>query len=217
MADLTWYSREGADSRFLTKQAAAALATEQSRASGDAALGQRIDVVSATAEAALPRSEASQTYATKEALAQAQLGGGGQAPDLSAYATKSEMQAADTSLGSRIDSLASTVSEVSTKADAAAARTDLAAYQTTEAATTAARAAAAAVAETYATKASLADYLPKTEAAGVYATKSDLANAQLGGKGEAPDLSHLATKVEVASADTALGQRIDSVLSLIHI
>ena len=211
MADLTWYSREGADSRFLTKQAAAALATEQSRASGDAALGQRIDVVSATAEAALPRSEASQTYATKEALAQAQLGGDGQAPDLSAYATKSEMQAADGALGTRIDSLSSTVSSVSAKADAAAPREALTAYQTTEAAATAAQTAAAAVSETYATKASLADYLPKTEAAGVYATKSDLANAQLGGKGEAPDLSHLATKAEVSSADTALGQRIDSV------
>lgn len=211
MADLTWYSREGADSRFLTKQAAAALATEQSRASGDAALGQRIDVVSATAEAALPRSEASQTYATKEALAQAQLGGGGQAPDLLAYATKSEMQAADGALGTRIDSLSSTVSSVSAKADAAAPREALTAYQTTEAAATAAQTAAAAVSETYATKASLADYLPKTEAAGVYATKSDLANAQLGGKGEAPDLSHLATKAEVSSADTALGQRIDSV------
>lgn len=211
MADLTWYSREGADSRFLTKQAAAALATEQSRASGDAALGQRIDVVSATAEAALPRSEASQTYATKEALAQAQLGGGGQAPDLSAYATKNEMQAADGALGTRINSLSSTVSSVSAKADAAAPREALTAYQTTEAAATAAQTAAAAVSETYATKASLADYLPKTEAAGVYATKSDLANAQLGGKGEAPDLSHLATKAEVSSADTALGQRIDSV------
>lgn len=213
MADLTWYSREGADSRFLTKQAAAALATEQSRASGDAALGQRIDVVSATAEAALPRSEASQTYATKEALAQAQLGGGGQDPDLSAYATKSEMQAADGALGTRIDSLSSTVSSVSAKADAAAPREALTAYQTTEAAATAAQTAAAAVAETYATKASLADYLPKTEAAGVYATKSDLANAQLGGEGKAPDLSHLATKAEVTSADTALGQRIDSVMA----
>ena len=211
MADLTWYSREGADSRFLTKQAAAALATEQSRASGDAALGQRIDAVSATAGAALPRAEAEQTYATKEALAQAQLGGGGQAPDLSAFATKSEVQAADGALGSRIDSLTSTVSAVSTKADAAATRSDLASYQTTEAAATAAREASAAVAETYVTKTSLADYLPKTEAAGVYATKSDLANAQLGGNGQAPDLSHLATKAEVTSADTALGQRIDSV------
>lgn len=254
MADLTWYSREGADSRFLTKQAAQGLATESARAAGDAALGQRIDAVSATAGAALPRAEAAATYATKEALARAQLGGGGQAPDLSAYATKSEVQSADTQINSRIDSLSSTVSAVSSKVDAAptvdsvnqAARTEaasaaqaavtpvktalegriapleealskaatkaeLAAYQTTEAATQAARTAASQVSETYATKAALADYLPKTEAAGVYATKSDLANAQLGGKGEAPDLSHLATKAEMTSADTALGQRIDAV------
>ena len=254
MSDLTWYSREGADSRFLTKQAAQGLATESARAAGDAALGQRIDAVSATAGAALPRTEAAATYATKEALAQAQLGGGGQAPDLSAYATKSEVQSADTQINSRIDSLTSTVSEFSSKVDAAptvdsvnlAARTEaasaasaavapvkaalegriapleealpkaatkaeLAAYQTTEAATQAASQAASQVAETYATKAALADYLPKTEAAGVYATKSDLANAQLGGKGEAPDLSHLATKAEMTSADTALGQRIDAV------
>ena len=254
MADLTWYSREGADSRFLTKQAAQGLATESARAAGDAALGQRIDAVSATAGAALPRAEAAATYATREALAQAQLGGGGQAPDLSAYATKSEMQSADTQLNSRIDSLSSTVSAVSSKVDAAptvdsvnqtarteaasaaqaavapvktalegriapleealpkaATKAELAAYQTTEAATQAARTAASQVSETYATKAALADYLPKTEAAGVYATKSDLANAQLGGKGEAPDLSHLATKAEMTSADTALGQRIDAV------
>ena len=254
MSDLTWYSREGADSRFLTKQAAQGLATESARAAGDAALGQRIDAVSAIAGAALPRVEAAQTYATKEALAQAQLGGGGQAPDLSAYATKSEMQSADTQINSRIDSLSSTVSAVSSKVDTAptvdrvnqtarteaasaaqaavapvktalegriasleealpkaATKAELAAYQTTEAATQAARTAASQVSETYATKAALADYLPKTEAAGVYATKSDLANAQLGGKGEAPDLSHLATKVEMASADTALGQRIDAV------
>lgn len=254
MADLTWYSREGADSRFLTKQAAQGLATESARAAGDAALGQRIDAVSATAGAALPRAEAAQTYATKEALAQAQLGGGSQAPDLSAYATKSEMQSADTQLNSRIDSLSSTVSAVSSKVDAAptvdsvnqtarteaasaaqaavapvktalegriapleealpkaATKAELAAYQTAEAAQTAASKAASQVAETYATKASLSDYLPKTEAEGVYATKSDLANAQLGGKGEAPDLSHLATKAEMTSADTTLGQRIDQV------
>lgn len=254
MADLTWYSREGADSRFLTKQAAQELATESARAAGDAALGQRIDAVSATAREALPRTEAAQTYATKEALAQAQLGGGGQAPDLSAYATKNEVQSADTQINSRIDSLTSTVSAVSSKVDAAptvgtvnlAARTEasqaaqaavapvkaalegriapleealpkaatkaeLAAYQTTEAAQTAASQAASQVAETYATKAALADYLPKTEAAGVYATKSDLANAQLGGGGAAPDLSHLATKADMTSADIALGQRIDAV------
>lgn len=200
MADLTWYSREGADQRFLTRSEASGLASKTEITQGDAALGARIDAVKATAEAALPAATAEATYATKEALAQAQLGGGAQAPDLSAYATKVEMQSADSALGTRIDSLTSTVTAAASKADSAATSEDLAAYPTS-----------AAVAETYATKASLGDYLPKTEAAGVYATKTDLANAQLGGKGEAPDLSHLATKAEMTSADTALGQRIDQV------
>ncbi len=200
MADLTWYSREGADQRFLTRSEAGNLASKTDSAQGDAALGARIDAVKATAEAALPAATAEATYATKEALAQAQLGGGAQAPDLSSYATKVEMQSADSALGTRIDSLTSTVTAASSKADAAVSREDLAAYPTS-----------AMVAETYATKASLGDYLPKTEAAGIYATKSDLANAQLSGKGEAPDLSHLATKAEMISADAALGQRIDQV------
>ena len=200
MADLTWYSREGADQRFLTRSEAGNLASKEESTQGDAALGARIDAVKATAEAALPAATAEATYATKEALAQAQLGGGAQAPDLSAYATKAEVQSADSALGTRIDSLTSTVTAAASKADSAATGEDLAAYPTS-----------AAVAETYATKASLGDYLPKTEAAGVYATKTDLANAQLGGKGEAPDLSHLATKAEMTSADTALGQRIDQV------
>lgn len=200
MADLTWYSREGADQRFLTRSEAGNLASKADSTQGDAALGARIDAVKATAEAALPAATAEATYATKEALAQAQLGGGAQAPDLSAYATKVEMQSADSALSTRIDSLTSTVTTVSGKADSAVTREDLAAYPTS-----------ATVAETYATKASLGDYLPKTEAAGVYATKTDLANAQLSGKGEAPDLSHLATKAEMTSADAALGQRIDQV------
>ena len=200
MADLTWYSREGADQRFLTRNEASGLASKTESTQGDAALGARIDAVKATAEAALPAATAEATYATKEALAQAQLGGGAQAPDLSAYATKVEMQSADSALGTRIDSLTSTVTAATSKADAAVTSEDLSAYPTS-----------ASVAETYATKASLGDYLPKTEAAGVYATKSDLANAQLSGKGEAPDLSHLATKVEMTSADAALGQRIDQV------
>ena len=200
MADLTWYSREGADQRFLTRNEAGNLASKEESSQGDAALGSRIEAVKATAEAALPAATAEATYATKEALAQAQLGGGAQAPDLSSYATKVEMQSADSALGTRIDSLTSTVTAASGKADAAVSREDLSAYPTS-----------ATVAETYATKASLGDYLPKTEAAGVYATKSDLANAQIGGKSEAPDLSHLATKAEMTSADTALGQRIDQV------
>lgn len=200
MADLTWYSRAGADQRFLTKSEAGSLASKSDITQGDAALGARIDSVKATAEAALPAATAEATYATKEALAQAQLGGGAQAPDLSAYATKAEMQSADSALGTRIDSLTSTVTAAASKADAAVTREDLSAYPTS-----------ATVDETYATKASLGDYLPKAEAAGVYATKTDLANAQLGGKGEAPDLSHLATKAEMTSADAALGQRIGQV------
>ena len=90
MADLTWYSREGADQRFLTKSEASGLASKEESAQGDAALGSRIDAVKATAEAALPSATAATTYATKAELAQAQLGGGGQAPDLSGYLTRSD-------------------------------------------------------------------------------------------------------------------------------
>lgn len=90
MADLTWYSREGADQRFLTKSEAASLASKEESAQGDATLGSRIDAVKATAEAALPSATATATYATKTELAQAQLGGGGQVPDLSGYLTKSD-------------------------------------------------------------------------------------------------------------------------------
>lgn len=90
MADLTWYSREGADQRFLTKAEASGLASKEESTQGDAALGSRIDVVEATAEAALPSATAATTYATKAELAQAQLGGGGQAPDLSGYLTRSD-------------------------------------------------------------------------------------------------------------------------------
>ena len=90
MADLTWYSREGADQRFLTKADAASLATREESTQSDAALGGRIDAVKATAEAALPSAIAASTYATKAELAQAQLGGGGQAPDLSGYLTRSD-------------------------------------------------------------------------------------------------------------------------------
>jgi hypothetical protein len=156
MADMTWYSREGADSRFLTKQAAAALATEQARADGDRALGARIDQVKATADAALPRAQApdlapyltseaaGRTYATKTELAQAQLGGGGKAPDLSAYATRVEVQQADSALGARIDASA--------------------------------------------TKAELSEYLKTADAAGTYATKTELEKVknQQGGGAPAP-------------------------------
>lgn len=90
MADLTWYSREGADQRFLTKTEASGLASKEESTQRDTDLGTRIDAVKATAEAALPSATAATTYATKAELAQAQLGGGGQAPDLSGYLTRSD-------------------------------------------------------------------------------------------------------------------------------
>ena len=197
MADLTWYSREGADQRFLTKAEGAGLATKSEVTQGDAALGSRIDAVEATAGAALPSTTAASTYATKaevEAVKQS-IPQVPAAPDLSGYATKAEMQAADDALGQRID----TVSGV---ASAAATKAELAQYATT-----------AAVAGTYATKESLSGYLTAADAADTYATKTALAQAQLGGGGQAPDLSGLATKAEVHQADSALGARIDQVKS----
>nr|DAE03957.1 MAG TPA: Spherulation-specific family 4 [Siphoviridae sp. ctuka10] len=195
MADLTWYSREGADQRFLTRTEAASLATKDESTQGDAALGGRIDAVKATAEAALPSATAASTFATKaevEAVKQA-IPQVPAAPDLSGYATKSEMQAADTSLGQRID-------RVSGVATAAATKAELAQYATTTS-----------VAGTYATKESLAGYLKATDASGTYATKAQLAQAQLGGNQNAPDLSGLATEAEMRQANSSLSARIDQV------
>ena len=195
MSDLTWYSREGADQRFLTKSEAASLASKEESSQGDAALGSRIDAVKAVAEAALTPATAASTYATKaevEAVKQT-LPQVPAAPDLSGYATKSEMQAADTSLGQRIDS-------VSGVATAAATKAELAQYATS-----------AAVSSTYATKESLAGYLKAADASDTYATKAALAQAQLGGNQNAPDLSGLATKAEMRQADSGLSARIDQV------
>lgn len=89
MADLTWYSREGADQRFLTRSEAASLASKSEVTQGDAALGGRLDAVEATARSALPSTTAASTYATKADLAKVQAGGGGQA-DLSGYLTRED-------------------------------------------------------------------------------------------------------------------------------
>lgn len=197
MTDLTWYSREGADQRFLTKSEAASLASKEESSQGDAALGSRIDGVKATAEAALPSATAVATYATKaevEAVKQA-IPQVPAAPDLAGYATKVEMQAADSALGQRID----TVSGV---AAAAATKAELSQYATT-----------ASVAGTYATKESLAGYLAASDAESTYATKAQLAQAQLGGNQNAPDLSGLATKAEMRQADSGLSARIDQIES----
>lgn len=184
LADLTWYSKTRADQVFATKEEVtqlrqdtekrlpdtSALAKKSEMAEADLALGARIDAVKATAEAALPRSEASTTYTTKE-----------------------EAQAESARLTRSIGSVRST-------AEAAATKTELTEYATTSS-----------VASTYATKESLGAYEKSADAAARYATKEALAAAQLGGGGQAPDLSGFATKADVTQADDALGSRIDGV------
>lgn len=204
MADLTWYSREGADQRFLTKTEGASLATKAESTQGDAALSGRIDAVKATAEAALPSATAASTYATKaevEAVKQT-ISQVPAAPDLSGYATKAEMQAADAALGQRIDSVSGVATAAATKAELAgyATKSELSSYATTDA-----------VSGTYATKESLAGYLKAADASDTYATKAQLAQAQLGGNQNAPDLSGLATKAEMRQADDGLSARIEQV------
>lgn len=100
MADLTWYSKSKADEVFATKEEVRALpspdlslyATKEDVASADTALSARVDAAATKAELAdyAKTADVASTYATKEALAQAQAGGGGQAPDLSAYLTRSD-------------------------------------------------------------------------------------------------------------------------------
>lgn len=117
LADLTWYSKARADQVFATKDEVtqlrqdtekrlpdtSTLAKKSEVAEADLALGGRIDAVKATAEAALPRSEAATTYTTKE-----------------------EAQAESVRLTQSIDSVRST-------AEAAATKTELTEYATTSA------------------------------------------------------------------------------------
>lgn len=184
LADLTWYSKTRADQVFATKDEVtqlrqdtekrlpdtSTLANKSEMAEADLALGGRIDAVKATAEAAVPRTEAASTYTTKD-----------------------EAQAESARLTRSIDSVRST-------AEAAATKTELTEYATTSS-----------VASTYATKESLSGYLKTDAAAERYATKEALAQAQLGGGAQAPDLSKFATKADVRQADDALGSRIDGV------
>lgn len=113
--DLTWYSKTRADQVFATKDEVtqlrqdtekrlpdtSTLAKKSEMAEADLALGGRIDAVKATAEAAVPRTEAASTYTTKE-----------------------EAQAESARLTRSIDSVRST-------AEAAATKTELTEYATT--------------------------------------------------------------------------------------
>ena len=188
MADVpVWYSKAKADKVFATKEDLAqarldserhapdlsGLATKAEVTQADTALGERVEAVKATAEAALPASTATSTYATK-----------------------AEMQAADRALGQRIDNVKTTADAALPKAEAEsmyatkealteatsaqsglqskvsnleasveqkAAKTDLTGYLTT-----------AAAAETYAARSALGTYLPKADATSTYAAKEDL-------------------------------------------
>ena len=188
-----------------TVSVAQTYATKSEMTAADHALGVRIDGLSSKVDAAaskeqlgayLTRSDAEATYATKRALAEAQLGGGGKEPDLSGFATKQEMQSADSALSGRIDGLVE-------KVDAAATKGELAGYlSTVEAATTYATkqevtTSASALGgridglsskvDAAATKEQLGAYLTTEAAGATYATKS-----------------------EVTSVSTSLGARVDA-------
>lgn len=276
MTNLTWYSAEKADRTFATKAELEALrkasegrqvdtstlATKEEVTRGDDALSSRISVVKATADGALPKTEAASTYATKEealaterklgeridstataaatkseltqyatskavadtyatkealgaylksedaastyatkaALAQAQVGGGGQtAPDLSGFATKTEMRQADDALGVKIEGVKSTAAAALPKAEAVSTYATKSALETVkgsiptvpdtsrfitgEAAdgkyakkTDLSQYVTASTADgKYATQAALSDYLTATTAASTYSTKVQVA------------------------------------------
>jgi hypothetical protein len=104
MTDHTWYSKSKADEVFATKEEVRSLpspdlsayATKAEVGRADDEIRARIDGLSSSAAtkaelaAYAKTSDVASAYATKEALAQAQLGGGGQAPDLSSYLTRSD-------------------------------------------------------------------------------------------------------------------------------
>lgn len=144
----------------------------------------------------LKSEDAASTYATKAALAQAQLGGGGhQAPDLSGFATKTEMRQADDALSAKIEGVKSTAVAALPKAEAASTYAtksaletvkgsiptvpDTSRFVTAEAAdgkyakkTDLGQYVTASAADSkYATQATLSDYLTASTAASTYSTK----------------------------------------------
>jgi hypothetical protein len=104
MTDRTWYSKSKADEVFATKAEVRALpspdlsayATKAEVSGADNEIKARIDDLSSSVATKAELADYAKTadvasvYATKAALAQAQLGGGGQTPDLSSYLTRSD-------------------------------------------------------------------------------------------------------------------------------
>ena len=182
MTNLTWYSTEKADRTFATK-----VELEQLRKATE---GRTPDVSALATKEEVTRGDdslSSRIEAVK-ATADAALP---KAEAASMYATKGEALASERKLGERIDSMSTT----------AATKAELTQYATSKA-----------VADAYATKESLGGYLKAEDAASTYATKAAIAQAQLGGGGQAaPDLSGFATKTEMRQADDALTAKIEGV------
>lgn len=210
-----------ADAALPKAEAAVTYATKEEAVATERKLGERID--SATTSAAtkaeltkyatttsvaetyatkeslggyLKSEDAASTYATKAALAQAQLGGGGHgAPDLSGFATKTEMRQADDALGAKIEGVKSTATAALSKDEASSTYAtksaleavkgsiptvpDTSRFVTAEAAdgkyakkTDLSQYATTSAADSkYATQAALSDYLTTADASGTYSTK----------------------------------------------
>lgn len=217
--------KAAADGALPKAEAAATYATKEEALTTERKLGERIDsaVASAATKAELAKyatatsvsetyatkeslggylksEDAASTYATKAALAQAQLAGGGQAaPDLSGFATKSEMRQADDALGAKIEGVKSTATAALSKDEASSTYAtksaleavkgsiptvpDTSRFVTTDAAdgkyakkTDLTQYVTASAADSkYATQAGLSDYMTKSDAAATYSTKVQVA------------------------------------------
>nr|DAV28608.1 MAG TPA: Spherulation-specific family 4 [Caudoviricetes sp.] len=210
-----------ADGALPKTEATSTYATKEEALASERKLGERIDSMSTTAAtkaeltqyatskavadtyatkealgAYLKSEDAASTYATKAALAQAQLAGGGQgAPDLSGFATKSEMRQADDALGVKIEGVKSTATAALSKDEASSTYAtkssleavkgsiptvpDTSRFVTTDVAdgkyakkTDLTQYVTASTADSkYATQAGLSDYMTKSDAAATYSTK----------------------------------------------
>lgn len=240
MDDLTWYSREGADQRFLTKAEAAALASKTESEQGDAALSSRIGAVEAVAGTALPSTTAASTYATKAELSsyattsavagtyatKESLAGYLKSSDAAdTYATKEALAQAQLGGGGQAPDL----SGLATKAEMRQADAALGARIDGVKATAEAALPATSAATTYATKADVSSAdtalgqridavsakteaaLPAATAASTYATKSEVASARSTAEAALPK-SEAATKY-AAKADLSQYATASSVSS----
>lgn len=193
MADLTWYSREGADQRFLTKAEGAGLATKSEVTQGDAALGARIDQVKSTADAALPKAEAATKYAAKTDLAAYATS----TSVSSTYATKEALTTATAPISGLTSKVSSLETAVGGKADASALSSLL---PKAEASTTyATKTEVASVRAAIPAAPDLSDYLTRSAAKGEFVTNENL-RRELGQKAGVVELNDVSHRVDALGA-----------------